>query len=275
VHELLTRFEVDHVHPPVYADGHKTSGYHSGKSVRSNLAALRRLGDEEGAVDRERPPDPRDSPARLLDRRRRRVARAESVPKNVIKPEHERKRFRILSHEEESALFAAYEYRDHLKLTILLLLDTGIGYGEAIHCRRRDLDFDPDEISIPVGRKTDDPRTVPISARLRAKMIAQGVDRLHDDALVLGITSTIDTAFTTAKRVAGIKELHLHDLRHTAATRMIEQGMELGEVARILGHKSIQTTYRYVNAHAGTVAKAREAINQANTEASEDQSAIN
>jgi len=57
----------------------------------------------------------------------------------------------------------------------------------------------------------------------------------------------IKRSFKTACRKVGIKELRFHDLRHTAATKMIESGIDLVTVSKILGHASIQMTMRYVH----------------------------
>jgi len=46
---------------------------------------------------------------------------------------------------------------------------------------------------------------------------------------------------------ADIKGLRFHDLRHTAATRMIEKGANIVAVSKILGHSDIQTTMRYAH----------------------------
>ena len=54
-------------------------------------------------------------------------------------------------------------------------------------------------------------------------------------------------AFATAKTKAGIKGLRLHDLRHTAASKMIEAGVDLVTVSKILGHSTIQMTMRYAH----------------------------
>ena len=43
----------------------------------------------------------------------------------------------------------------------------------------------------------------------------------------------------------GIEGLRFHDLRHTAASRMIELGADIVSVKEILGHASIQMTMRY------------------------------
>lgn len=48
-----------------------------------------------------------------------------------------------------------------------------------------------------------------------------------------------------ARKEAGITSLRFHDLRHTFATRMADAGMEMQELAKILGHTDISMTYRY------------------------------
>jgi integrase len=45
----------------------------------------------------------------------------------------------------------------------------------------------------------------------------------------------------------GIEGLRFHDLRHTAASKMIEAGVDLVTVSKILGHASIQMTMRYAH----------------------------
>lgn len=56
---------------------------------------------------------------------------------------------------------------------------------------------------------------------------------------------------------AQIKDLRFHDLRHTAATRMADAGINVVVIAEILGHGDIRTTKRY--SHAMEEAK-REAV---------------
>lgn len=42
-------------------------------------------------------------------------------------------------------------------------------------------------------------------------------------------------------------DFHFHDLRHTCATRMVQAGVDLYKVQRLLGHKSPIMTQRYVH----------------------------
>lgn len=51
--------------------------------------------------------------------------------------------------------------------------------------------------------------------------------------------------FKRIARACGIEDIHFHHLRHTAATRMIESGVELSFVKGMLGHSSVTTTEIY------------------------------
>ncbi len=49
-------------------------------------------------------------------------------------------------------------------------------------------------------------------------------------------------AFTTLLRKAGLRRIRFHDLRHTAATLLLEQGVELVVIKELLGHAHIGVT---------------------------------
>jgi integrase len=57
----------------------------------------------------------------------------------------------------------------------------------------------------------------------------------------------IRRSFYTARKKAGIEDFRFHDLRHTAATRMVEAGVSLFTVGQILGHTDPKTTMRYAH----------------------------
>jgi len=62
--------------------------------------------------------------------------------------------------------------------------------------------------------------------------------------------------FAAARAEAGLAHVRIHDCRHTAATRLIQGGMPIVEVMRVLGHTTLMMSYRYTNADAGTIARA-------------------
>jgi integrase len=59
--------------------------------------------------------------------------------------------------------------------------------------------------------------------------------------------SNIRRALLSALETAKINDFHFHDLRHTFATRMVQAGVDLYKVQRLLGHKSPIMTQRYAH----------------------------
>ena len=57
--------------------------------------------------------------------------------------------------------------------------------------------------------------------------------------------SKYSKAFKALSRDCGIEDIHFHNLRHTAATQMIESGIEIRYVQEMLGHSSVTTTEIY------------------------------
>lgn len=70
---------------------------------------------------------------------------------------------------------------------------------------------------------------------------------------------TIKRGWATACRKAGLPDLHLHDLRHSAASFMINAGIDLYAVGRVLGHADHRSTMRYSHLSQDSLLKAVEA----------------
>ena len=59
--------------------------------------------------------------------------------------------------------------------------------------------------------------------------------------------STLSRHFRDARKAMDMDWLHFHDLRHSAASEMINQQVDLYTVGAVLGHKSAQSTKRYAH----------------------------
>ena len=58
---------------------------------------------------------------------------------------------------------------------------------------------------------------------------------------------SIGANFTRACRLRGLKDLHFHDLRHEATSRLFERGYDIPEVAQFTLHESWTTLKRYTH----------------------------
>ena len=188
---------------------------------------------------------------------------------SLISLADENKRERILTREEEIKLLAACEtpQRAHLK-AIFCALDTGMRQGEILSLRWRDVDLENRLVNIQAFHtKTMKERQVAVTTRLLIELERLKAGAPDDrNGLVFGILDNVKRSFTAARSKAGLNDLRFHDLRHTAATRLVGAHIPLSEVGRVLGHSQANTTYRYVNADVETVKRAAAALDAFNDE---------
>jgi integrase len=160
---------------------------------------------------------------------------------------------RILTPDEERRLLR--ELPEWIRPLVITALHTGMRRGELLKLRWEDVDLENRIITVESSHtKTKQTRKIPINSFL--------FDVLKEQKLVTGKfglvfasprahtvlkNQTISCVFQCACRRAGIEGLRFHDLRHTAATRMIEAGAPVVAVSRILGHKNVLTTMRYAH----------------------------
>lgn len=58
---------------------------------------------------------------------------------------------------------------------------------------------------------------------------------------------SVSTLFTRVVSVAEVQDLHFHDLRHDAVSRLFEAGYDIPQVSQISGHKTWRNLARYTN----------------------------
>lgn len=72
--------------------------------------------------------------------------------------------------------------------------------------------------------------------------------------------STLDAGWKRARARAGLEHMHLHDLRHSTASEMINAGVSLFTVGAVLGHKDPRSTKRYSHLQHQTLQEAVQKI---------------
>ena len=100
-----------------------------------------------------------------------------------------------------------------------------------------DVDFDRNVILLR-ETKNGEPRRVPMISELRTLLKTIKESRPFDTAgsPVLAVNEA-QKSIDSAARKAGIPRLTHHDLRHLFATTLIEHGIDIPTVARLMGHK--------------------------------------
>ena len=114
---------------------------------------------------------------------------------------------------------------------------SGVRIDEARHVLWSDVDFEKGLLHVRVT-KNSKARWIPLNSSLRQlleKMRAEQPEELPDKPVmqVFECQKSIDRA----AKLAGVKRITHHDLRHLFATRCIESGVDIPTVSRWLGHQ--------------------------------------
>ncbi|MEW6290999.1 MAG: site-specific integrase [Thermodesulfobacteriota bacterium] len=148
-------------------------------------------------------------------------------------------------------------HRPSLYNFILLQLHTGMRPSEGAALTWSQIDFDGRIIDLQ-ETKTD-PRRVPLTVpaiETLADLVPSGGIDCNDYVFLpkdpkmthrFRPNQYFRESFVAAVKRANIDDFHMHDLRHTAASYMIMNGVDLRTVADILGHKTISMTMRYTH----------------------------
>lgn len=157
---------------------------------------------------------------------------------------------RILTLEEEEKLLDACI--SYLKPIIMMALNTGMRRGEILNLKWSDIDLNINLITVnQTNSKGKKARKVYINSTLKKILLELKIRSGGNDYVFLDNEGQplreIKNGFKAACRRAGIQGLRFHDLRHTAATRMVESGASIVAISRILGHSDIKTTMRYTH----------------------------
>jgi integrase/recombinase XerD len=155
-----------------------------------------------------------------------------------------------------NAILAAIP-RDQLRDQLLfhLLAETGLRISEALHLDVDDLDLMPDDEHLQVVGKRGQRRTVLLDDPQLVRLLRHylKVMQARHGPLFRPLKNgdgqplryqTIQARWAAYCRAAGVA-CTLHQLRHSHATALVQDGVSLATIRKRLGHKHIQTTLRY------------------------------
>jgi integrase len=173
-------------------------------------------------------------------------------------------RDRYLSAEEAERLSKAVaaSRNTQLKYIVGLLLLTGARRSELLNAKWQDVDVQRRMWLVPLS-KSGKARHIPLS-QTAVDLIGK-LPRFKNCPYLLPNPDTlkpfasIKHSWQTAREAAGLGDVRIHDLRHSAASFMINAGIDLYTVGKILGHSSMTSTARYSHVANGTLLAAVDA----------------
>lgn len=167
-------------------------------------------------------------------------------------------RVRFLSEAEQMELFLAIQAIDPtIQWLCRFLVNTGMRVGEALRLRWEDIHENTAHIR---RTKADCPRKVPLTEDATWSMPAEKTGAGPFTNLK---QQRLSYVWNKAKAQTSLKddpEVVPHILRHTCASRLVQNGVPIQVVQQWLGHKSLAQTQRYAHLNTEQFDKAREVL---------------
>lgn len=167
----------------------------------------------------------------------------------------------VLSASEVRRILSAVPALDH-RICLSTIYSCGLRLGEGLRLQVRDIDSERMLLHIRGGKGNQD-RYVPLPERTLLLLREQWKSHRHPTFLFpakghsgLGAATatepmcrtTLQRAFRLALKASGVKkEAHIHTLRHSYATHLLEQGENLRQIQVNLGHNSPVVTAIYTH----------------------------
>ena len=159
----------------------------------------------------------------------------------------------VLSKDEVVSLLGAVTNLKH-RAILMTLYSAGLRSGEVVHLRIRDIDSARMMIRVEQGKGRRD-RYVMLSTELLAVLRSYWLEQRPSGWLFPGrdprrslSRGSVEKIFAQARERAGIeKRITPHSLRHSFATHLLERGVNIRVIQRLLGHRSLRSTEIYTH----------------------------
>ncbi|MBU2804381.1 site-specific integrase [Acidithiobacillus ferridurans] len=195
----------------------------------------------------------------------------------VAKPRLPKSRDRRLVGDEEARLLGACAKARNpwLRPLVVFAIETAMRAGEILESQKQDMEAGDDDskmteattgllwVEVDLKRavahlpenktKNREARDVPLSSR--AIEVLKTLPHTLDGRVFGTTYNAVHLAYNRACKRAGIADLHFHDLRHEATSRLFEKGLNPMQVAAITGHKTLQMLKRYTHLRAEDLVK--------------------
>lgn len=168
---------------------------------------------------------------------------------------------RYLTKDEEKKLLAVCN--PIMKAIIIMALHTGMRQNEILSLTWTDIFFDENYLLVR-NTKNNKPRKLPLTKTLKEELL--NLHRWSEYVFTSPRTKSrykdVKSSFSRAVKRAGIAHITFHKLRHTCASRLNEQGVDVITIQKILDHAELRTTQLYTHISSDSMIEAFTRLNE-------------
>jgi integrase len=173
--------------------------------------------------------------------------------RDVTKKKESRGRVRFLTDGERDTLLSECRASawQPLYALVILAISTGARRGELVNLKWSDIDLKECRATIRES-KNGDPRVLPLVGKaldalreLRLQNSARSEWVFPQPSGFPAPYENFDVHWYAALKASSIEDFRFHDLRHTTASYLAQQGASLLEIADALGHRTLAMVKRY------------------------------
>jgi len=175
------------------------------------------------------------------------------ITAGIKRPKKEKRFPTVLSKEETMRLIDSLENKKS-KIMISLMYATGMRVSELVNLKIKDLDFGEKTGYIRQAKgKKDRIFNIPDQLFNKLKKYSEKQIELGEEYLFSGqngkmSSRNLQKMVSRAAERAGIKkDVHCHTLRHSFATHLLENGVDIRKIQELLGHADLSTTQIYTH----------------------------
>lgn len=163
----------------------------------------------------------------------------------------------LLNMQEEFGIDSSYVLG-----AIKMLIYTGCRKSEVLTLKWADVQLDQNCIHLKDSKTGE--KIVPLNSL--SKAVLENMERKSDNPYVFcgkkprTHLTDVKKRWFKIRKMLGIEDVRMHDLRHTFASMAIKSGLGLYQVSKLLGHSNVQTTMRYAHIEKEELVKSAKAV---------------
>lgn len=171
---------------------------------------------------------------------------------------------RLTADELDMLTVAAKRTRNpYVVLVVRFALETAMRRGEMLALKWAQVDTER-RSAIILEAKNGHSRVIPLSSKAMEVLEQARTVGEADQSRVFPLSANgLRLSWERLVRRAKINDLHFHDLRHEAISRLFELGLTVPEVASVSGHRTMGQLFRYAHANHASVREKMAAVTRA------------